>query len=109
MRTAHFALLAFTGHAAAQHVHMYIPEVESYIASVRSQFAPYTQGPRPETVAWGSRTSASATTTPTPVPSTNACSFWMENIAHQGIAAFNADPSNYTVFRNVKDYGAKGR
>lgn len=35
-----------------------------------------------------------------------ASSYWYENIAHQGIAPFA--PSGYTVFRNVKDYGAKG-
>ncbi|KAF7359318.1 Beta-1,3-glucanase [Mycena sanguinolenta] len=34
--------------------------------------------------------------------------FWMENIKHQGIAAFNPDPTTYQVFRNVKDFGAKG-
>lgn len=34
--------------------------------------------------------------------------FWMEGISHQGISAFNSDPSTYKVFRNVKDYGAKG-
>ena len=34
--------------------------------------------------------------------------YWLANIAHQGIAAFNSNPSGYTVFRNVKDYGAKG-
>lgn len=34
-------------------------------------------------------------------------SFWMEDIAHQGKASFNPDP-NYQVFRNVKDFGAKG-
>ena len=32
--------------------------------------------------------------------------YWLENIAHQGVSAFG--PSGYTVFRNVKDYGAKG-
>jgi len=32
----------------------------------------------------------------------------MEDIQHQGYAAFNSNPSAYTVFRNVKDYGAKG-
>jgi glucan 1,3-beta-glucosidase len=31
----------------------------------------------------------------------------MEEIGHQGIAAFNPNTS-YKVFRNVKDYGAKG-
>jgi len=38
----------------------------------------------------------------------NQCEYWLEDIKHQGIAAFNPDPSNYTVFRNVKDFGAKG-
>lgn len=36
-------------------------------------------------------------------------SYWLADIAHQGVAAFNPDPSNYTVFRNVKDYGANGK
>lgn len=36
------------------------------------------------------------------------CSYWMESISHQGIAAFNSNPGSYKVFRNVKDYGAKG-
>ena len=34
-------------------------------------------------------------------------SFWLEQIKHQGSAAFNTD-SSYQVFRNVKDFGAKG-
>lgn len=33
--------------------------------------------------------------------------YWLADIAHQGVAAFNPNPS-YKVFRNVKDYGAKG-
>ncbi|KAI9151257.1 Glucan 1,3-beta-glucosidase [Paramyrothecium foliicola] len=33
--------------------------------------------------------------------------YWMEKIAHQGIAAYHEDP-NYKVFRNVKDFGAVG-
>ncbi|KAI0480733.1 putative Exo-beta-1,3-glucanae [Xylariaceae sp. FL0804] len=35
-------------------------------------------------------------------------SYWLENIKHQGIAPFNANASSYQVFRNVKDFGAKG-
>ena len=34
--------------------------------------------------------------------------FWMENIAHLGTSAFNSNPSSYQIFRNVKDFGAKG-
>ncbi|OBZ70776.1 Glucan 1,3-beta-glucosidase [Grifola frondosa] len=32
----------------------------------------------------------------------------MEQIAHQGTSPFNSNPSGYQVFRNVKDFGAKG-
>lgn len=41
-----------------------------------------------------------------PVYST-ATPFWLEHIHHQGVSAFNPDRS-YQVFRNVKDFGAKG-
>ena len=34
--------------------------------------------------------------------------YWLENIKHQGVASFNPNPDNYTVFRNVKDFGARG-
>ncbi|KAL5490259.1 hypothetical protein ACEPAI_5092 [Sanghuangporus weigelae] len=34
--------------------------------------------------------------------------FWLQNIQHQGRAAFNSNPSGYQVFRNVKDFGARG-
>ena len=34
--------------------------------------------------------------------------YWLADVTHQGIAAFNPDPSTYVVFRNVKDYGAAG-
>ena len=33
---------------------------------------------------------------------------WIETIAHEGLAAFNDNPLSYPVFRNVKDYGARG-
>ena len=34
--------------------------------------------------------------------------FWLQNIAHIGTAAYNANPAGYQVFRNVKNFGAKG-
>jgi len=34
--------------------------------------------------------------------------YWMETIKHQGTSAFNPNPGTYQVFRNVKDFGAKG-
>lgn len=36
-------------------------------------------------------------------------SYWLADISHQGLAAFNSNPSGYKVFRNVKDYGAVGK
>ena len=33
--------------------------------------------------------------------------FWLEKIRHQGTAAYNPN-TGYQVFRNVKDFGAKG-
>jgi len=45
--------------------------------------------------------------TTTPSHSDSSCSFWLEDLVHQGIAPFQND-SSYQVFRNVKDYGAIG-
>lgn len=33
--------------------------------------------------------------------------YWLGDISHQGVAPYAA--SGYTVFRNVKDYGALGK
>ncbi|KAF2271851.1 exo-beta-1,3-glucanase [Westerdykella ornata] len=43
---------------------------------------------------------------PAPAPSP-ATGYWLADIKHQGVAAFNND-KGFKVFRNVKDYGAKG-
>jgi glucan 1,3-beta-glucosidase len=37
-----------------------------------------------------------------------SASYWLEEIQHQGISAFNSAPGTYQVFRNVKSFGAKG-
>ena len=37
-----------------------------------------------------------------------ASKFWYESIKHNGISASIPNGSNWTVFRNVKEYGAKG-
>jgi glucan 1,3-beta-glucosidase len=37
-----------------------------------------------------------------------AASYWLEGMQRQGTAAFNKNPAGYKVFRNVKDYGARG-
>ncbi|KAI8936911.1 exo-1,3-beta-glucanase [Plenodomus lindquistii] len=34
--------------------------------------------------------------------------YWLNDLSGKGRAAFNANPDGYKVFRNVKEYGAKG-
>ncbi|KAF7311538.1 hypothetical protein MKEN_01056200 [Mycena kentingensis (nom. inval.)] len=34
--------------------------------------------------------------------------FWLQNMRHQGTSAFNSNPATYQVYRNVKDFGARG-
>ncbi|EMD38344.1 glycoside hydrolase family 55 protein [Gelatoporia subvermispora B] len=71
----------------------------------RKQHPPHTRTPAMQTVlALGSSCSS-------PIGAGTAAPgdpFWMQNIQHQGTAAFNSDPSSYQVFRNVMDFGAKG-
>ncbi|KAH6723019.1 putative exo-beta-1,3-glucanase [Leptodontidium sp. MPI-SDFR-AT-0119] len=41
-------------------------------------------------------------------PLPKASEFWYEHITHNGISPFITNGSEWKVFRNVKDYGAKG-
>ncbi|KAJ7470268.1 glycoside hydrolase family 55 protein [Mycena latifolia] len=52
-------------------------------------------------------TSQSSLSCSTTVDTASNDLFWLEAIKHQGKAAYNPD-SSYKVFRNVKDFGAKG-
>jgi glucan 1,3-beta-glucosidase len=45
---------------------------------------------------------------PSPTGLPDCAPYWLENIKHQGLASFNPNVTSYEVFRNVKDYGAKG-
>lgn len=58
------------------------------------------------TLAAACRGLATSGTKAEPSVEKRASSYWYENIAHQGVAPFA--PSGYTVYRNVKDFGAKG-
>ncbi|KAJ4985982.1 glucan -beta-glucosidase [Stagonosporopsis vannaccii] len=67
--------------------------------SINPTVAPY------PTKANGTSTSSAPLSTGT----AGSCApYWLENIHHQGVASFNPNPNNYTVFRNVKDFGARG-
>jgi glucan 1,3-beta-glucosidase len=45
---------------------------------------------------------------PGPTGTPNCAPYWLEDIKHQGLASFNPNVTSYQIFRNVKDYGAKG-
>ena len=78
-----------------------IPEVDNDVARMTKQFAP--------AVTYAGPTEAvdpHTKNTPTSIP--NPASYWLADIKHQGVAAFNPN-AEYQVFRNVKDFGAKGK
>lgn len=51
----------------------------------------------------------STSSTPLSTGRPGSCApYWLENIKHQGLASFNPNPDNYTIFRNVRDFGARG-
>lgn len=83
-----------------------IPQVDAAVSQVLSEYSAYTTHTAPAVEASGAFTpqqapakfAAAAVTDP---------AYWFANIAHQGKSAFNTDTS-YVVWRNVKDYGAKG-
>ncbi|KAG8986154.1 hypothetical protein FRB94_003711 [Tulasnella sp. JGI-2019a] len=50
-------------------------------------------------------TSCTAALTPQAV---GGAPYWEQTITRRGISAYNANPSTYQVYRNVKDFGAKG-
>jgi glucan 1,3-beta-glucosidase len=41
-------------------------------------------------------------------PAAGASGYWLADIQRQGVAPYNPKKDAYKVFRNVKDYGAKG-
>ena len=91
-----------------------IPAVQKDIAQQLSSFSLYTAYEGPTGTASAIVASSSAAAAPkakvnafaAPAPAA-AYPYWYETITHQGKAAFNPT-AGYTVFRNVKTYGAKG-
>lgn len=57
---------------------------------------------------WPTKSTTSTSTSTTSTAKPPSCSdYWLDAIKHQGVAPYSGNP-NYSVFRNVKDYGAKG-
>lgn len=78
-----------------------IPVVESMVADIIASQANYVHFHGNQT-----NSTIQAASSSTNLLKRLAAPYWYENIAHQGISAFG--PGGYTVFRNVKAYGAKG-
>ena len=92
-----------------------IPEVDAVVSSVLSSFSAYVTHAMHEATATAERVAATPTATTGAVTARSQADgavadppYWLADIPHQGIAAFNPNRDNYKVFRNVKDYGAVG-
>ena len=96
-----------------------IPWVEEMMASMTRQYADAVTYAGPTGTALASVVAAESSSLaaerarPTSVAKISSrqsanTPYWLENIAHLGKAPFNPNPSSYKVWRNVKDFGAKG-
>lgn len=91
-----------------------IPAVDAIVSSAMLPFEQYTSfGLAPTKVAsaavsFGTKAAVNAESAVAAAAVADTA-YWLADIAHQGVAAFNPNPSGYQVFRNVKDYGAKGQ
>jgi glucan 1,3-beta-glucosidase len=106
------SFLSFFDLTSCQHVYLQIPWVESAVHSVTSQYSHFVHyhGPTGTAASHPRPTSLGGHHPPIPThkPGATSCSYWLEDVKHQGIAAFNPSGSSYQVFRNVKDFGATG-
>lgn len=100
MRTIHslVALLVSAGIAIAD-FGIHIPQVDAAVQQLLSKFGAHVSyhGPSGDAAAQaqGFRPKQA------PPPAANTGAYWMEQIQHQGVAAFNPN-AGYQVFRNVK-------
>jgi glucan 1,3-beta-glucosidase len=82
-----------------------IPEVDRVVGSIVSVAYSKLDATRPTGNITAPAPKPTAVTAPH-INSAEATTYWYEEITHQGISAFGS--SSYVVYRNVKDYGAKG-
>jgi glucan 1,3-beta-glucosidase len=96
--------LSVIAYANAQLLHL--PQVEKLVKEALKPLAAYTNY-------HGPKAGASNSIVQSVVEAAEAAvvdpSYWLADISHQGLAAFNSNPPGYKVFRNVKDYGAVGK
>lgn len=89
----------------AQHVHDSIPQVDAIVDSILNKYSGYVSGVKSNSTV---KSKPAAAAVDAAAANAGSCDYWMGNITHEGVAAFNSDPGSYEVFRNVMDYGAKG-
>ncbi|KAJ5971674.1 Pectin lyase fold/virulence factor [Penicillium vulpinum] len=85
-----------------------IPAVDAMVSSALLPFEQYMSFGAATKVATAVKTFETKAATNAKAAAAADTPYWLADIAHQGVAAFNSNPSGYTVFRNVKDFGAKG-
>lgn len=79
-----------------------VPQVDKVVTKVMNKFAPYVHNKGNHSdVAFIPAKDDMAKIIPRASP------YWYEQISHQGKSAWG--PAGYSVYRNVKDYGAKGK
>ncbi|KAI1399306.1 glycoside hydrolase family 55 protein [Hypoxylon fuscum] len=89
-----------------------IPEVQSAVSAQLAEFSAYTSDYGSTTADDSLPVSLSSAHEPRSsfrkIEERATTTYWYETISHQGISAFNSNKATYKVYRNVKDYGAKG-
>lgn len=102
----HLVCLGLVARSLAQHIGLDIPAVDAIVQDTNTKFANYT-GLHGSNSTGNLTTSSSNLTRPllNSLAAVSDPAYWLADIAHQGISAFNP---GYQVFRNVKDFGAQG-
>lgn len=106
----HFAFALLVSRVAATRSQVSIPQKSAVISSATSLFAPAVTYAGPTgSVSAALKTPSTTKVAPQVLVATpSSVPYWLESITHQGISAFNSNPGNYQVFRNVQSFGAKG-
>lgn len=105
MRFSSLALALVPGFLLASGEKLDIPAVDKVVQNVLTEYYNYTHYHAPAD-ATNSTASRGGSGNSTNGALASGQPYWYEQINHQGISAFG--PSGYVVYRNVKDYGAKG-
>ncbi|KAI4148090.1 MAG: hypothetical protein LQ340_005247 [Diploschistes diacapsis] len=103
MRLSELALALVPSLLLASGEKLDIPVVDAIVQDVTQKYYGYIHYHAPAN-ATNSTTSRGGSSTQSPLASGQA--YWYEDMAHRGVSAFG--PSGFVVYRNVKDYGARG-